>query len=201
MCSKKWFIKVILAIVLQFALSVGAAATGLSTERVSGYGGDFTLQSSEGPVSLEQYRGKVVLMFFGYTSCPNICPIALSEISHVFSKLEVGEQQRVRAIFVSLDPERDTPELLRKYAGYFHPNIVGVTADIEVINQVTKNYGVGYEKKELSSSPIGYVISHTPDILVVNPQGQLMNSRIPPATDLEEVLTYVRKLLNEDPQT
>jgi protein SCO1/2 len=198
MCSKKWLTSLALAFVCQVALATIASAQELSTKEIAGNGGDFTLQSFSGPVSLEQYRGNVVLLFFGYTSCPDICPIALSVMSNVFSKIEVQELERVKALFVSLDPDRDTPELLRKYTGYFHPNIIGVTDRIEVINRITKNYGVTYEKIEMPSSPIGYVINHTLDILVVNQKGQLLDARIKPATSTEDIVAYVRRLLSED---
>ncbi len=198
MYSKKWLINLALALVCQGTLATIVAAHELSTREIAGNGGDFILQSFDGPVSLEQYRGNVVLLFFGYTSCPDICPIALSVLSNVFSKLEAQELERVTALFVSLDPGRDTPELLRKYTSYFHRNIIGVTDRTEVINQITDNYGVVYERKEVSSSPIGYVISHTLDILVVNGEGQLLERRIQPATSTEDIVAYVKRLLSEN---
>ena len=199
MYSKKWLTNLALVIVCQGALATTVSAHELSTREIADHGGDFTLQSFDGPISLEQYRGNVVLLFFGYTSCPDICPIALSVLSNVFSKLEVQELEKIRALFVSLDPDRDTLEILRKYTGYFHPNIIGVTGRIEEINHVTKNYGVTYEKNEVASSPIGYVINHTLDILVVNRQGQLLETRIKPATSTEDIVAYIRNLLGNHP--
>jgi len=198
MCSKKWLTNLALILVCQAALATSVFAHGISAQEIAGRGGDFTLQSFDGPISLEQYRGNVVLMFFGYTSCPDVCPITLSVLSSAFSKLEAQELERVTTLFVSLDPDRDTLELLEKYTGYFHPNIIGVTGHIEVINQVTKNYGVTYEKYEVASSPIGYVINHSLDILVIDQQGRLLDSRIKPATSAEDIVAYVRRQLDEN---
>ena len=153
------------------------------------------MQSVDGAVSLDQYRGRVVLLFFGFTSCPDICPTALSDISRVFNQLNADELKQVNALFISLDPERDNYELLQKYAGYFHSHITGVTEHIEIVRQVTERYGISFDKKAMKSSPIGYVINHSPDILIVNRQGQLLESRITPAHDIEEIVSFVRSLL------
>lgn len=192
---KKWAIELVAAFVLQAGLLTTVHGGTLSTQVLSGRGGDFTLRSADGPVSLQQFRGKVVLLFFGYTACPDICPTTLAVLSNVFSKLEPGELDNVVALFVSLDPARDTPELLEKYTGYFHPNIIGVTARVDVLKEVTERYGVAYERKEKASYPLGYVIDHTADVLVVNRKGQLLEARIRPATPSEEILAYLKKLL------
>ena len=199
MCSKKWISRILAAVVVQYALAVlPAIAHELSTKEIVGRGGDFTLHSFDGPVSLKQLRGKVVLLFFGYTSCPDVCPLTLSVLSQVFSKLSADELDKVTALFVSLDPDRDTLEALRKYTGYFHPNIVGVTDRKEVIDVVTEKYGVVYERVEKSSSPIGYVILHTLDMLVVNRRGELLDTRISPATRVDDIAEYVKSLLGSN---
>ncbi len=196
MCWKNWIINLIAALLVQAALATNVVAHDLSNQAVTiGRGGDFTLHSFDGPVSLEQLRGKVVLLFFGYTSCPDICPTTLAVLSNVFSKLEAQELERVVALFISLDPDRDTLELLRKYTGYFHPNIIGVTDCLEALNQITEDYGVAYKREEKPDSPLGYVINHTLDVLVVNPEGQLLDTRIRPATSTEDILAYLKKLL------
>ena len=159
-------------------------------------GGDFTLQSPDGPISLTDLNGKVVLLFFGYTSCADVCPITLSAMSKVFSKLSAEELEQVQALFVSLDPERDTPELLAKYTGYFHPNIIGATGSMAVLRQVMEDYGIRYERKDKPGSALGYVIYHTPDILVVDGQGRLLEERIALNTSTEDIAAYVKRLIN-----
>jgi len=195
MCWKKWVSSFLVTLVLQAALTTMVRAHELSTQELAGHGGDFTLQSFDGPVSLEQLRGKVVLIFFGYTSCPDVCPTTLASLSNVFSNLEVQELERVIALFITLDPKRDTPYLMKKYTGYFHANIIGVTGDKRVIDQITKDYGVAYERRKKTSSSLGYIINHTVDILVINQEGQLMDRRIRPLTSTDEILVYLRKLL------
>ncbi|MCP4472146.1 MAG: SCO family protein [Gammaproteobacteria bacterium] len=194
MYSKKWHTNLILTIACLTVLTTTVAADNLSAPDTRFPGGDFTLQSFHGPVSLKQYRGNVVLLFFGYTSCPDVCPMALSILSGAFSRLEPEELGKIRALFVSLDPDRDTPELLGRYTGFFHPNIVGITGEVDVIDQIVGNYGVVYKKKRNPDSPTGYSISHTPDILVVDGEGQLLKWRIEPATSSEDILAYLRRL-------
>jgi protein SCO1/2 len=199
MCSKKWISKILAALVVMCSMAaMPAIANELPSTEGTGRGGDFTLHSFDGPVSLKQFRGKVVLLFFGYTSCPDVCPLTLSVLSKVFSKLSADELERVTALFVSLDPDRDTLELLRKYTGYFHPNIVGVTDRKAVIDEVTEKYGVVYERVEKSNSPIGYVILHTLDMLVVDGRGELLDTRISPTTSVEDIAEYVKDLLGSN---
>lgn len=197
MYSMNWFTRFLVITLFCLPMSVATATEHLSPELEPERGGDFTLLSNNGAVSLEQFRGKIVLLFFGFTSCPDICPIALSVISRVLNQLTAEERDQVNALFVSLDPGRDTPELLQKYSAYFHPNIIGVTDRLERINQVTGKYGIVFEKKAMSSSPIGYVISHSPDILVVNRKGQLLKSRISPEHSVDEITAFVRMLLRD----
>jgi len=181
---------------LQAALATNVIAHSLSGHELpTGRGGDFTLYSFDGPVSLQQLHGKVVLLFFGYTSCPDICPTTLALLSNVLSKLKAQELEKISTLFVSLDPGRDTSELLKKYTGYFHPNIIGVTNSVKALDHITEDYGVVYERKEKPGTPLGYVIYHTADVLVVDQEGQLLEYRIRPATSTEEILTYLRKLL------
>jgi len=160
-----------------------------------GEGGDFTLEGPNGPVSLHDLRGKVVLIFFGYTSCPDVCPISLARIDACFSKMDDDELERVRALFITLDPERDTPDKLQKYTGYFHPNIIGLRDDVEGIDSVTAKYGVEYSKNEMPDSALGYSISHPTDILLLDGNGRIVDA-LPHNTSPAELLARIRDLLN-----
>lgn len=198
------FVARMLFFILALAAGLLGAQTLVAHEGSSGtvsgnammaQGGDFTLNSADGPLSLNELRGKVVLLFFGYTSCPDVCPLSLSTIDRVFSKMTSEELKRVQALFISLDPERDTLERLKKYTGYFHPNIVGVTEKPEVLAKVAEQYGVGYEKKMVSGSALGYVIYHSPDIFVVSPDGKPRNT-FPHNADTKRLLNQIRSLLS-----
>ena len=136
-------------------------------------GGDFTLQSVDGPVSLRDLRGKVVLLFFGYTSCPDICPLSLLRIGNCLSALEAGQAERVSALFVTLDPARDTPDRMNQYAGFFHPGIIGLTGDTADIDAVAARYGIFWERKSAPESALGYSIAHPDTILLVDADGVL----------------------------
>ena len=158
---------------------------------------DFTLDSPEGALSLKDLRGNVVLIFFGFTSCPDVCPISLSTISHAFSYLTDDELERSRSLFISLDPERDTMERLKKYTGYFHPNIIGVTGTMEELVRVADIYGVKFEKKETPDSALGYLIYHSAKIFVIGTQGELRKT-FPHNIDAQLLVQQIRNLLKRN---
>ncbi|MBP6709086.1 MAG: SCO family protein [Candidatus Accumulibacter sp.] len=135
-------------------------------------GGDFTLQGPQGPVALKDYRGKVVLIYFGYTYCPDVCPTSLSLLAQALSELEAGERQRVQAIFVSLDPERDTPDRLKDYAPFFHPGLIGLTGTPQQIAAVAQQYGARYQKQPPNAEG-QYAVDHSSVTYVVDAQGRL----------------------------
>lgn len=171
-----------------FSLPGAAAATYMR-------GGDFTLLSPDGPLSLSDLRGKVVLIFFGYTSCPDVCPVSLARINTCFSSMSVEELDRVRALFITLDPERDTLDRLEKYTGYFHPNIIGLRDDVETIRSVTDQYGVKFAKTLTPESAIGYSISHSTDIILLDPRGKMVEA-IPHNSEPAYLRARIRDLLN-----
>lgn len=158
---------------------------------------DFTLSDQFGePFRLSDQRGKVVLLFFGYTYCPDICPNTLVTLSDVYRELE-DAGDRVAYVFVSVDPERDTPERLREFLALFDLPIVGLTGDEEALASVWASYGVFVEKEELAGSdPADYGISHTSAIYAIDPHGRLrlmFPYNFPP----EDIVHDVRILLEE----
>ena len=155
---------------------------------------DFTLSSPEGALSLKDLRGSVVLLFFGFTSCADVCPISLATISQAFSNLNANELKLSKSLFISLDPERDTLEKLKKYTGYFHPNIIGVTGSIKELGMVAEIFGVNFEKKESPDSALGYVIYHSSKIFVIDPQGVLQKTN-PHNNDSKLLSEQIRSLL------
>ncbi len=158
-------------------------------------GGDFVLRSIEGQVSLKDLEGKAVLMFFGFTSCSDICPMTLAIISRALSMMTPEELNNTTALFISLDPEKDSLELLSRYTAYFHPSIIGVTNHLETLLDLSDRYGVHYRRELVSDSTLGYVIYHTPDILVLDTGGILQERRISPNTEAKEIAAYIKSLL------
>lgn len=159
-------------------------------------GGDFTLQSAAGPVSLRDYRGKLVLVYFGYTFCPDVCPTSLAATAEGLKLLTPEELSKVAMIFVSVDPKRDTPERLKEYAEFFHPAIVGATGTPEVIAEIAKRYGVFYAEQKVATAGGGYVVDHSSDTFVIAPDGQLV-AKIAHATPPDQVVVAIRKHLQQ----
>jgi len=112
-------------------------------------------------------RGKHLLVFFGYTYCPDICPVALTNIAETLDHL--GENaKKVTPIFVTLDPQRDTPEQLAGYVPHFHPTIIGLTGSADMIKQMATNYAVTYDTVTEGDD---YLINHSGGVYVIDPSG------------------------------
>jgi protein SCO1/2 len=132
---------------------------------------DFELMADSGqPFRLSESGGEITLVFFGYTFCPDVCPTTLAEVKQALAKLDPPDRQRVRVIFISADPERDTPEKLSKYLAAFNPDFIGLTDDFEKIQEVMKPFGAFAEKKEVEDSAAGYLVTHTARLYLVDPQ-------------------------------
>ncbi|ALS63199.1 MULTISPECIES: SCO family protein [Pandoraea] len=134
---------------------------------------DFSLLDPQGKTrTLADYKGKAVVMFFGYTHCPDVCPTTMAELNQVMQKLG-PDAQNVQVLFVTVDPQRDTAELMGQYVPAFNPAFVGLRpADDAALKQVTKSFRVVVNKVE-GSTPTNYTIDHTAGIYVFDPKGQL----------------------------
>lgn len=155
-------------------------------------GGDFVLTSADGPVDTATMRGKVLLVYFGYTYCPDICPTTLSTISQALARLPRESLPYVRVIFVSVDPERDTPKALKDYAAFFHPAVIGVTGSAEDVARVARLYGAAYARQNVEGA--GYVVDHSSWTYVVAPDGRLAG-RLAHGAGVEETLAEIRRHL------
>jgi protein SCO1/2 len=148
---------------------------GRAPERERNDAANFTLTDQDGRAfQLEDLRGRVVLLFFGYTSCPDACPTTLSKLSRVYTLL--GQQRdRVVTLFISVDPGRDTPRVLKDYLKYFRVNSVGLTGTKEEIDRVVALYGARYEI-EKSDSAAGYHINHSTELYLLDQKGEVAHS-------------------------
>lgn len=160
-----------------FVLSVGlylyGQALGPSPAKQSKLGGDFTLHGLEGPVSLSDFNGKGVVLMFGYTYCPDICPTGLANLGAAMNRLNEDQQQQVQPIFVSVDPERDTTERLNDYTRYFYPNAIGITGSKSEIDKVVNAYGAFYRMVEMPDSAMAYSVDHSARIYLIDRDGEL----------------------------
>lgn len=157
-------------------------------------GGDFVLQSAKGPVSLSDYRGKTVVLYFGYASCPDVCPTSLGLLSLALRKLTPDELEKLQVMFISVDPERDSVEKLKIYAEAFHPNMIGITGSAKEIAAVAKHYGVMYAKVEMPNSALGYAVDHSSRYYVVGKDGAVKKF-IEHGTSPEEIVTNLRSVM------
>ena len=134
---------------------------------------DFSLTDQNGnPFRLSSTRGQVVLLYFGYTSCPDVCPLTLADITA--SRNELGKNaEQVQVVFITVDPERDTQAVLQRYVPAFDPSFIGVRGTPEEIKTVADAYGVQFKKTPLPNSALGYAVDHSAFIYVIDRSGRL----------------------------
>jgi protein SCO1/2 len=155
---------------------------------------DLTLNDQHGvPFHLSDQQGKVVLLFFGYTQCPDVCPTTLATWRKVHAALGKDAEQ-VRFVFVTVDPARDTPERLGLHVNAFSPDFVGLTGSQEDLEAVYGVFDVYYQKDTSSGSAAGYLISHTATTFVIDPEGQ-WRLRETYGTLVEDIVYDIRQLL------
>jgi protein SCO1/2 len=167
-----------LAGLLVAVLLIGGAAALLLTGRgganASGIGGPFTLIDGSGkPVTDQAFRGKFMLVYFGYSFCPDVCPTTLNEIADAMDRLGPAAA-RVQPIFITVDPKRDTPEVIRQYAANFSPRLLGLTGSPEQIAQVAKEYRVYYAEHRTGPGPNDYSMDHSSVLYLMGPDGQFI---------------------------
>jgi len=133
---------------------------------------DFTLRSASGPVRLSDFHGKVVVLFFGYTHCPDVCPTEMMELARIHGSLPAADRVRVEVAMISVDPERDTPEVMATYAHAFSPAFHGLTGAPDAIAAVAKQFFVSYQKTD-QTGPDAYFMRHTAAVYVLDPQRRL----------------------------
>jgi len=156
------------------------------------YGRDFRLTDPHGQEhTLADFKGKVVLVFFGFTQCPDVCPTALARASEV-KQLLGTDGDRLQVLFISVDPERDTPEILNAYTAAFDPTFLALYGDAERLAETAKEFRVIYQKMPTGSS---YTMDHTAVTYAYDPQGRLRLKLMHNQTSLE-VAADVRKLLH-----
>ncbi len=135
---------------------------------------DFHLVDQEGkPFQLSQLRGKLVLFSFGFTHCPNVCPTTLSDLAKIYRALPLNEQKIVQILFVSIDPQRDTPAMLKEYVPYFNDSFIGLTGTQNEITEAAKAYGAFFEYVHDSpGNPDSYTVNHSAITYLISPDGK-----------------------------
>lgn len=194
---KKFAFALVLVAAVVAGLSVSMWRQGPSnTAGYPGFGGDFTLDSVNGSTSLSDFRGDVVVLYFGFASCPDVCPATLGKVRAALAELSRGERDRVNVVLVSLDPERDTPERVGAYAASFGEKFIGLTGAGAAIDEVARNYGVLHQKVELPDSALGYTIDHNSNTFVIGADG-VVRHIVSHGSDVSEYRDRIRDTLDD----
>lgn len=166
---------------------------GLIKNEYEHLGGDFTLKNAEGtPISLSDFQGKIVLLTFGYTSCPDVCALVVHTMGQIVKRLD-QEARHIQGLFITFDPERDTPEQLDNYVTYFHPSFIGLTEKIDKISEVTDAYGALFIQQETESA-LGTLYAHTDYIYAIDTQGKIRHL-FKQEMELDELVSKVKQML------
>jgi protein SCO1/2 len=163
-------------------------------------GGRFMLMSHEGKVITDQeFRGKFMLVFFGYTFCPDICPTSMMEVGETM-KLLGKDGADLQPLFITVDPERDTVSVLREYVGNFHDKIIGLTGSKAAISSVTGKYRVKYARVAASKDTPEYTMDHTAALFLMGPQGEYLTrfGYGTPAKKIAETIKTKMKMLRQN---
>jgi len=161
------------------------------------YARDFALTDASGARrTLSDYRGKVVVLFFGYTQCPDVCPTTLSELARVRRALG-ADATRIQVLFVTLDPQRDTPQLLAHYVPAFDPSFIGLYGTEPQIHATAREFKIFYQKVP-GATPDSYTLDHTSGSYVFDRQGRI-RLFVPSQARAEPIASDLRRLLAEAP--
>jgi protein SCO1/2 len=160
--------------IITFSLALAACdgAPKFRSTDITGadYGKSLELADTSGRVRhLDDFRGKAVVLFFGFTHCPDVCPTTLADLAGVMKSLG-ADAERVQVLFVTVDPERDTPDALAKYVGAFDPRFIALRGDLAATQRVAKDFKIYFEKRKQGDS---YTIDHSAQSYVIDPQGRL----------------------------
>jgi protein SCO1/2 len=159
-------------------LLAGAAAIfffgGPAPARIAAIGGPFTLTNGAGKtVTDRDFRGKYMLVYFGYTFCPDVCPTTLNDVAQALDKLG-PKANRLQPLFITVDPARDTPKVMRAYTAAFTPRLEGLTGTAAQIAAVAKEYRVYYARHQTGPNPGDYTMDHSSILYLMNPKGQFV---------------------------
>jgi cytochrome oxidase Cu insertion factor (SCO1/SenC/PrrC family) len=159
-------------------------------------GGPFKLTDHTGRIRTERdFRGQLMLVYFGFTYCPDICPTDLQAIGLALDKLG-SDAERVRPLFVTVDPERDTPEHLAEYVPLFHPRLIGLTGSLEAVREAADAYKVYFAKVSIGQEPGDYTVDHSAFIYLMDGDGNYLGF-FPPGTSADRMVEIIRPRLTE----
>jgi len=193
---KKLFLAALAAVLFGAPLAwAEGLPAGIEEQPEAGIVPRYLLMDNRGRAVTDQdFPGSFQLISFGYTYCPDICPTTLAEMSLIMGKL--GKQaERLQPLFVTVDPERDTPEVLRRYTAFFHPRIIGLSGSPELVRRVADHFKVRYEKHwEPGAAKDKYSVDHSAGMYLLGPDGRFI-AKFAYATPPSEVAERIRRLM------
>lgn len=159
---------------------------------------NFIAPSTAGEFQLSDYEGQVILLYFGYMTCPDVCPATSAELKWVYEDL--GEPDNVQIVFVTVDPERDELARIDAYVHLFHKDFVGIRAEGETLARIMEQFGARAEKQEISESALGYLMDHTAAVYLISPNGSLIEQFLfgTPYADIAHDVQVVLDHFNEE---
>ena len=191
------FIVVGFAAVITFLFARNDTFVGTSYDEPYPVAPDFSLTRVNGEAfHLSDQRGKVVLLFFGYTACPDVCPTTMAEIKQTLDRLSPDNLEHVQVVFVSVDPKRDTPERVQEYVDHFNTSFVGLSGSEDELAKIWNAYGI-YRLEVPGASAAGYTVDHTARITMIDRNGNMRVS-FGFDTPVEDLVHDLQLLLKKD---
>ena len=136
------------------------------------FGRDFKLSDHNGDIrSLADFKGKVIVLFFGYTNCPDICPGIMGKLAGTIKKLG-NDSSHVQVLFISVDPEHDTPAILKQYVSTFNPTFLGLSGDLQTTRNIAKEFKISFQK-QTETTQDSYIMDHSTGVYIFDPKGRL----------------------------
>ncbi|MFT3895642.1 MAG: SCO family protein [Anaerolineales bacterium] len=167
------FLVIAVAAFVTFLFGRNDTFRGTSYDQPYPAASDFNLTRANGETfQLSDHRDKVTLLFFGYTSCPDVCPTTMADLKRVLDQLSPANLKQVQVVFVTVDPKRDTPERVQEYVDHFNTSFVGLSGSEEELAKVWNDYGI-YRLEVPGASAAGYSVDHTARITLIDKNGKL----------------------------
>ncbi|MBU2711241.1 SCO family protein [Zooshikella harenae] len=159
---------------------------------------DFTLQSGQSSVSLSSFKHKqAVAIYFGYTSCPDVCPTGMSQLANAVKQLTPHGQTQIQGLMITLDPQRDSAEVVNTYAQFFFSDFKGLSGHPTAINTVANQYHVIYQRKPSVGSALQYTLDHSSNFYLIDKQG-ILRHVMPHTVPTDVLVKALRSLLNDN---
>lgn len=181
--SNKGSLKGFVYILLFFLVLTGvklyySKSTGISesTNRYHHLGGDFTLQHKKGIFKLKDLKGKPSILYFGFTHCPDVCPLSLNKLNKALDGIDPRIHPKINKVFISVDYKRDTPQSVHEYGKYFSEDFISLTGTQTQIENVTKKYAIHFEYVSLKDSALKFTIDHTSRFFLLDKNGKIINT-------------------------